>query len=824
MQLFTEKYASNYVRRTKEQGGTDVKYENIVRCRFSTKKEQTMHFHQDIEIVYVLDGSLQVDYEDASYFLKTDDFLLINSNVRHEYSSEEEVLFGSVFIDYTMLTEIFGGEQLFFWCNSAAEKSESYEKMRYYIRQIFNQYQATEGQAIALKNSIYYQLIYLITSDFIVKKGMQQYDSLRGIQDERMNEIMSYIMTRYNEPITLQELADRLYLSHAYLSKYIKKNFGMSFLKLLNNIRLEHAVSELIYSNKPILKVAMDNGFANLASFNQVFKESYHLTPAEYRLEMQKKSETSGSSQEVENSDEVMEKVDQYLTSNLVSTTDAADSVVSVLEVESGQREKTVRYWQKMINIGPIENLLRYDVREQLKYLKETLGFEYVRFWQIYSERMMIQIGEQNTKHNFTLMDQVLDFLREIKVKPHIELGFKGHTFFTKVDHSMLSMNRQNPILQMEKNKGFLEDLARHLTRRYGKDEVEEWYIEIEKNSVLQETLGLDKYFEVFDTVAGIFKSYAPGIKVGGAGFSLNMMGSEFPTVIEKWKKRKYQPDFISLYSYPYIRDDELLEAGRNAYSSDESYLYHQITDARKVMNRHGMEETELLVTEWSSTLSNRNCLNDGCYKSAYMLKNYIENYGKTDALGYWVATDIFSEGIDCDDFLFGGCGLISRSGVCKPAYFAIEFMNHLESYMLGKNKNAIITQRENGVFFVCCHNYKHLNFRYFSRNENEIELENQQRFYTDNESMQMSFRIRNVNDGKYIVKIFSVSQTNGNAQHEWMNLGCFNDLSVPEVEYLKSVCQPKLSIFSVEATDHVLTVETKLTAQEIQGIVIAEL
>ena len=150
--------------------------------------------------------------------------------------------------------------------------------------------------------------------------------------------------------------------------------------------------------------------------------------------------------------------------------------------------------------------------------------------------------------------------------------------------------------------------------------------------------------------------------------------------------------------------------------------------------------------------------------------------------------------------------------------------MNHLESYMLGKNKNAIITQRENGVFFVCCHNYKHLNFRYFSRNENEIELENQQRFYTDNESMQMSFRIRNVNDGKYIVKIFSVSQTNGNAQHEWMNLGCFNDLSVPEVEYLKSVCQPKLSIFSVEATDHVLTVETRLTAQEIQGIVIAEL
>ena len=595
-----------------KNGGTGVKYENIVRCRFSTKKEQTMHFHQDIEIVYVLDGSLQIDYEDASYFLKTDDFLLINSNVRHEYSSKEEVLFGSVFIDYTMLTEIFGGEQLFFWCNSAAEKSESYEKMRYYIRQIFNQYQATEGQAIALKNSIYYQLIYLITSDFIVKKGMQQYDSLRGIQDERMNEIMSYIMTRYNEPITLQELADRLYLSHAYLSKYIKKNFGMSFLKLLNNIRLEHAVSELIYSNKPILKVAMDNGFANLASFNQVFKESYRTTPAEYRLEMQKKTETSGDSQDQDNSSEILEKVDQYLTSNLVSTIDAADSVVSVLEVDTDQKEKTVRYWQKLINIGPIENLLRYDVREQLKYLKETLGFEYVRFWQLYSDTMMIQIGERNVKHNFALLDQVIDFLKEIKMKPHIELGFKGHTFFTKIDHSMLNMNRENPILQMGNNKGFLEDLIHHLTRRYGREEVENWYIEIEKNAVVQETIELKQYFEMFDNLAGIFKSYAPGIKIGGAGFCLNMLGNEFQTVIEEWKKRKYQPDFISIYSYPYIRDDEILEAGRNAYSSDESYLYHQIVEAREVMKKCGMGETELMVTEWSSTLCNRNCLNDG--------------------------------------------------------------------------------------------------------------------------------------------------------------------------------------------------------------------
>lgn len=754
--------------------GRKVKYENIVRCCFSTKREQVMHFHQDIEIIYVLDGSLQINYEEESHHLNAEDFILINSKVRHEYVSEDEVLFGSLFIDYTMLTEIFGGEQPFFWCNSAEEKSESYEKMRYYIRQIFNLYQATEGQAIALKNSIYYQLIYLITSDFIVKKGMKQYDSLRGIQDERMN-----------------------------------------------NIRLDHAVSELLYSDKTILKVAMDNGFSNLASFNQVFKESYQITPAEYRTQMQKKTEAS---ENTENSMAVLEKVEQYLASNLVSTSEAADSVVSVLEVDTKKKEKIKKYWKRMINIGPAENLLRYDVRTQVQYLKEHLGFEYMRFWQVFSEKMMIHIAEKNTKYNFTLLDQVIDFLVGLDIKLHIELGFKNHTIFEKIEPSLLNKNDENNIAMIENNKSFLEELIRHWTRRYGMEVVESWYIEIEKNSVVQENVDAEEYFKVFDTIAGIFKNYAPNIKVGGAGFSLNMMEEEFCQLLSEWKKKKHQPDFISLYSYPYLRDAEILDAGRNPYSSDTSYLYHQIQQAKTDLRRVGMDETELLVTEWSSTLSNRNCINDGTYKSAYIMKNLIENYGEVKALGYWVATDIFSESIDSDEFLFGGCGLISRNGICKPAYYAFDFMNHLEHYILGKNKNAIISYKENGLFFICCHNYKHLNFRYYSRNENEIELENQQRYYSDNESMQMSFKIDNVNNGIYIIKTFSISQISGNVQNEWKELDYFNDLSLQEVDYLKKWCQPKLTIRKVEAVNHTLIVETRIAAQEIQGIVVGEL
>ena len=303
----------------------------------------------------------------------------------------------------------------------------------------------------------------------------------------------------------------------------------------------------------------------------------------------------------------------------------------------------------------------------------------------------------------------------------------------------------------------------------------------------------------------------------------LNVIGKSFEDILRQWKKRKYQPDFVSIYSYPYNYQNKIVDEQRNEYASNESYLADVIDEAYAQMKMAGMTDIPLFVTEWSSTLSNRNCLNDSCYKSAYMVKNMIENYGKVPVLGYWVATDIFSEGIDLNTFLSGGCGLITQNDICKPAYFAMEFMNHLEPYIIGKNENAIVSSRKDGVFFICCHNYKHLNFRYYSRNENEIEIENQQRYFSDNESLQMSFRIRHVNHGKYIVKIFFIGPTHGNVQNEWKQLGYLESLSIYETDYLKRHCQPELSVFYVEAKNNELVIETHIAAQEIQGIVVAE-
>lgn len=794
--------------------------ESIIQCQFSTKPTKEMHFHQDIEIIYMLDGLLKVEYEDDVKVLKTDEFLVVNTNVRHKYSAEGDVLIGNIFIEYAQLLEVFHGEPVYFLCNSAEEKSEGYDKIRYYIRQIFNYNHTDVGQGVILRNSIAYQLLYVLTSEFIVKKGMSQYDSLRGISDERMNEILNYLMNNYQEQITLQGLADKLFLSNAYLSKYIKKNFGMSFLKLLNNIRMEHAVSELLYGEKTVVRIAMDNGFPNLAGFNRTFREIYHMTPAEYRKEMVTKNEPIGK-EVVDVS--VLEKVEHYLTSNVVDVNYAADTMVRSIEVDVKDNEPYEPNWNKMINIGFASDLLRYDCREQVRFLKEQLGFEYIRIWNVFSKDMMIQLGENKTNYNFNLLDKVFDFLLEIHVKPFLELGFKTDQLYESIQRKLIDVDNDNQFDVLQKNRSFLVEFVKHLVKRYSVAEVETWCVELEKNSIIRNQVDPATYAVAFAGMSDIFRSFVPNIQVGGAGLSLNYLDRDFREMVQIWKKKGLKFDFLSIYSYPYIINEDLIEAGRNDYSADESYLYNQIQTVKQICKEEDFQVPQFYVTEWSSTLSNRNPINDSCYKSAYVMKNMIQNMKEAEIIGYWVGTDLFSDFYDTKRILFGGCGLISRDMIRKPVYYAFRFLDNLDKHLIVRDRNAVITTDRARRISICCHNYKHFNFRYYLQEENEISVDRIPSLYEDVESLQINFQIGNLKNGAYQVKKYFVNTEHGDIQSEWGKLKFYDDLSKKEIQYYAEIAQPGLFMEEVEVTNHILKIETSMLAQEIQNIIITE-
>ena len=99
---------------------------------------------------------------------------------------------------------------------------------------------------------------------------------------ERLLEITNYIYANYKD-VTLDDLAEKFFLSKPYLSKYIKEKSGMTFGDILKKIRMKKARAMLKGSNATVESIAESVGYQNVEHFNRVFKKMYNLTPVQYR-------------------------------------------------------------------------------------------------------------------------------------------------------------------------------------------------------------------------------------------------------------------------------------------------------------------------------------------------------------------------------------------------------------------------------------------------------------------------------------------------------------------------------------------------------------
>ena len=99
--------------------------------------------------------------------------------------------------------------------------------------------------------------------------------------DARMIEIMNYVQANYID-ITLDDLAEKFFLSKPYLSKYIKEKSGMTFGDLVKKIRMKKAKALLKSSNMTVENIAMSVGYQNVEHFNRLFKKAYDMTPMQF--------------------------------------------------------------------------------------------------------------------------------------------------------------------------------------------------------------------------------------------------------------------------------------------------------------------------------------------------------------------------------------------------------------------------------------------------------------------------------------------------------------------------------------------------------------
>lgn len=105
----------------------------------------------------------------------------------------------------------------------------------------------------------------------------------REISADRIRQVARYIDRHYAEAITLEQLAQLANYSTSHLTKCFRDTTGVSPIRYLNNVRIEHAKYLLQYSRDSIGSVMERCGFSDASYFSRCFKRSLGYSPQGFR-------------------------------------------------------------------------------------------------------------------------------------------------------------------------------------------------------------------------------------------------------------------------------------------------------------------------------------------------------------------------------------------------------------------------------------------------------------------------------------------------------------------------------------------------------------
>lgn len=265
-----------------DKSGKSIKHFEVEQPVF----EPYWHYHTELELTLITKGSGTRFVGDSILPYREGDLVLVGSNLPHHWvSAAESPLHGAVVIQFpvTLFSTIRE-------CASLQDFFRESEKGLYFPgpgAELIAALQ-TYGQLTPLGQISRLMTILETLQGNPNRKQLAQFGYLIPRYLDRhqgkVSETLKYILERLDQPLTVEELASYTHMVPQSFCRWFKKAAGMSFITFLNRARIERACQDLLYTDKPVTRVAFDNGFESISHFNRTFRKAKGITPSRYRL------------------------------------------------------------------------------------------------------------------------------------------------------------------------------------------------------------------------------------------------------------------------------------------------------------------------------------------------------------------------------------------------------------------------------------------------------------------------------------------------------------------------------------------------------------
>lgn len=260
---------------------------------FYTKKDTGSyvpnHWHDTIEIIYMVQGSVDITVESSAFRLLEGQCFLINSSVIHstKCTSPNTGIVFQIPFDFIRLY-IPNVQQLRFVLDDPGNNPVRQTKLDIFKETLIQMQIANdirpEGYILRF-NSLLFEILFQLYHNFSVK--IFEADLTHKAKDlNRLHVVLDYINQYYNRPISIGEIARIAFLDSGYFCRFFKKHMGLTFLEYLNEVRLSHIYQDLITTQDTLQHILERHGFTNYKLFRRVFSEHFHATPSQIRKQL----------------------------------------------------------------------------------------------------------------------------------------------------------------------------------------------------------------------------------------------------------------------------------------------------------------------------------------------------------------------------------------------------------------------------------------------------------------------------------------------------------------------------------------------------------
>ncbi len=785
------------------------------------------HWHEDMEILFVLKGSVELTVDNKKTIYREGNVFGINSNDLHSLVSTSEDNITTIlalqfnlnhFKEYNISSNTrFRIE----YEKKGSAKRNAYNRLRLILatmmRAVINQ---EEPQQIIIERHLLDLLIVLI-NNFI---SPDKIDDNNQSDQERIIQIIKHISINCKDrDINLENIAEEFHLNPQYLSRYFKNNVGISFKKFLDNMRLNKSLETLKYTDDRVIDIALANGFADSKSYYRVFKDTLGITPTEYREKNKVETVTNRPKDYFSiNKKETLSKLFEYLKYDNVLNKRIKNIDIKKHINLNGTGRDYKSSALKLITFGYAPHGLRQDFGRQLKMLQNDIGFEFIRFHGIFADEFLSynENSEGEVYYNFNHIDELIDRLLENNIRPFIELGFMPKELASTHKKIFALEIYVSPPKDIEKWLDYVEAFFRHLINRYGFNEILAWYFEFWNEPEMDGAFfdgDVNIFYNFFKQTYYRIKSVNENIKVGGFGNAFFAIAVNWiECIAENAKKDGLKLDFISFHIYQSEMGDNfdsnkiknLMDSpyaiqpykgvdhsAFDAYLRSPEQIAQSIDFYIELIESLHINNGDYFITEFNASTDSRDLVHDTCYNAAYIVKSVLENSEKVSGIGYWTFTDIFEEFRLPQPLFHGGFGLITYNGIKKASYNAYKFLSKLGNTLLNKSDDMIVTK--NGEDYqILLHNYCHYNQLYSRFDYSQISQLNRYEVFQNQVKKNILLKLSGVK-GDYSVEIYRSNRKQGSSYDAWVNMGapkqiskgayeCLQAASIPTYEYIE--------------------------------------